>query len=255
MAARRLVYFLLFISSCAAHAREDIHVAVASSLRGPFTELVSSFAAQHPEYRVQVTYAATGKLVAQVQNGAPYHLLIAADPHYLATLYQRDLLAEAPRTFAQGAIVLWHPEQSGTLQQLLSQARHIGIAQPRHAPYGQAAVSFLEQQGWLVTSKPRFIYAENAAQVVHRVYAGAVPMGFVALSQIHELGVNAADYSVLPSAPLLAHTTALTRKSATHSGAQLLQAMLWQKEGQQLLARFGYQVTPVDGEPSHVASE
>lgn len=255
MAARRLVYFLLFISSCAAHAREDIHVAVASSLRGPFTELVSSFAAQHPEYRVQVTYAATGKLVAQVQNGAPYHLLIAADPHYLATLYQRDLLAKTPEIFAYGAIALWHPNRTGTPEQLLQEARHIGIAQPRHAPYGQAAVRYLEQQELLEDTQPRFIYAENAAQVVHRVYAGAVPMGFVALSQLHELGVNAADYSLLPSAPLLAHTTALTRKGATYAGAQALQAMLWQSEGQQLLARFGYQVTPMVGESSYVASE
>lgn len=255
MASRLLVLLLLALCISVAYGKEDIHVAVASSLRAPITEIAQSLEQRYPNYRVQLSYAATGKLVAQVQHGAPYHILIAADPYYLNVLKELNLLAAAPRIFAYGEVVLWHPEQTGRLESLLRNARHIGIAQPRHAPYGQAAIAFLEQQKWLTAVQDRFIYAENAAQVIHRVYAGAVPMGFVALSQVIELGGTAQHYSHLNNAPLLAHTAALSKHGETSEGASLILAMLWSEAGQQIMLRYGYQKITDDQELLYAAGE
>lgn len=236
--------FALFASSSAL-AKETVHIAAASSLRGPLEVIVANFEGLHPEYDVHISYAASGKLVAQVQHGAPYGLVLAAEPDYLDELHRRQLTLSAPQHFSYGQLVLWHPQQQGASRALLSDARHIALAQPRHAPYGKVALRYLQQQFPDTDFTGRLVYGENVAQAAHRVYAGAVPLGFVALSQMLQLEIPESDYTLLTTVEPLPQAMALTKKA--QAGAKLLYSTLLENAAQQVLADYGY--------ISHVAAE
>ncbi|MDN7124739.1 molybdate ABC transporter substrate-binding protein [Pseudidiomarina terrestris] len=243
----RLVMFTLMLLMGSAAARETIHVAAASSLRPPLEVIVKDFEHHHPQYQVHVSYAASGKLVAQVQHGAPYALLLVAEPAYLTELWQRQLLLSEPQHFSYGQLVLWHPQQQGTTVDLIRNAERIALAQPRHAPYGKAAQTYLNNQFPATDFSGQLVFGENVAQAAHRVYAGAVPIGFVALSQLLQLQVPATDYTLLPEVEPLPQAMALTLKAETLSGARLLQSFLLAQPAQAAFNQYGYL--------SHAASE
>ncbi|MFC0445410.1 molybdate ABC transporter substrate-binding protein [Pseudidiomarina halophila] len=234
-----LVFALLALfANSSALAKETVHIAAASSLRGPLEIIVGNFETQHPEYEVHISYAASGKLVAQVQHGAPYGLVLAAEPDYLEELHARQLTLSAPQHFSYGQLVLWHPQQHGDALDILRDAKRIALAQPRHAPYGKIAMRYLEQEFPDTDFTGRLVYGENVAQAAHRVYAGAVPLGFVALSQMLQLKIPESDYSVLTSVEPLPQAMALTKQA--QSGARLLYSALLEDAAQQVLTDYGY---------------
>lgn len=235
-----LLLLAMLVSSAAAAAKEQIHIAVASSLRGPVEEITFQFEQRYPEYQVTVAYVASGKLVAQMVHGAPYALLISAEPRYLEVLHDRQLTHGAPETIGFGELVLWHPQLSGSVSALLEQAQFVALAQPKHAPYGQVAREFMQQQLHAGSYTGKLVYGENVAQAAHRVHVGAASVGFVALSQVLALSVPRTEYTHLSAAPLLPQTMALTQHGANQLGAQLLFDFFLADRGQQTLAAFGY---------------
>ncbi|CAB0151498.1 Molybdate-binding periplasmic protein [Pseudidiomarina piscicola] len=235
-----LLFVLLWITSFTASAQEKVYVAAASSLRAPLEVIVEAFEQQHPNYQVVMSYAASGKLVAQVQHGAPYGLLLVAEPNYVKALQQRELLLQEPIYFSYGQLVFWHPKQRGSMAELLANAQRVALAQPRHAPYGKAAQTYLDTHFANTDISERLIFGENVAQAAHRVYVGAVPAGFVALSQMRQLQISAADYTVLNQVPPLPQAMALTQQARTQQGAQRLHDFLLQAPAQQVLADYGY---------------
>lgn len=228
-----------------AFARETIHVAVASSLRGPLEEIRTQFEQRYPDYQLAIAYVASGKLVAQVTHGAPYQLLVSAEPRYLDLLYARELTIAAPRAIGYGELVLWHPEQTGSIQRIIEQADFVALAQPKHAPYGQAALAFLQERFATAVYAKKLVFGDNVAQAAHRVHVGAADIGFVALAQVIELGVPHNAYSRLPTAPRLPQAIALTRQAEHSQGAQLLYTFLQARQSQQVLTAFGYQPVAV----------
>lgn len=235
-------------------AQEKIHIAVASSLRGPVDHITNEFERQFPNYQVTIAYVASGKLVAQMVHGAPYALLISAEPRYLEALHQRQLTAGAPVLLGYGELVLWHPRLRGDVAALLRQSDFVALAQPKHAPYGQAAIAYMKQQMTEEVYASKLVFGENVAQAAHRVHVGAANSGFVALSQMLELEVPRADYTRLEGAPLLPQTMALTQAGAQKRAAQSLYDFIRAEQGQQILASYGY-ASPTVEVSEYAASE
>lgn len=253
---RSFIGFMLFAASLAnpGLARETVHIAVASSLRGPLEEIRAQFEQRYPEYRITVAYVASGKLVAQVTHGAPYQLLVSAEPRYLDMLHARDLTLAAPLLIGYGELVLWHPDQTGTIEQLIENADFVALAQPTHAPYGQAALAYLQGHFVPANYAQKLVYGDNVAQAAHHVQVGAADVGLIALAQVLALDIPSTSYSLLPAAPKLPQAMVLTREAAENKGAQLLYAFMQTPQSQQVLAAFGYQ--PVDArELDYVASD
>lgn len=239
MTARIIVLILTLVMS-AAMAKETVHIAAASSLRGPVETIVKDFEKHHPKYQVHISYAASGKIVAQVQHGAPYALLLVAEPAYLTELYQRQLILSAPQNLCYGQLVFWHPQQQGSVAELIARSERIALAQPRYAPYGKAAQHYLNTYFPATEFTGRLVYGENVAQAAHRVYAGAVPVGFVALSQVLQLKVQDMDYTLLNEVEPLPQAMALTRQALSQQGASLLYSFLLEDRAQAIFSKYGY---------------
>jgi molybdate transport system substrate-binding protein len=176
---------LLLLSDAVA---EPLTLAVASNFAMPAQELAARFeeASGNP---VRITTASTGKLYAQIENGAPFDVLLAADKQRPQLLEDSGLGVRGSRfTYAVGALVLWSHDPALIDEDCKSQLetlenRRLAIANPQTAPYGDAAIQFLQAAELLKAVQSHLVYGENIAQTLHFVVSGNASLGLIARSQ------------------------------------------------------------------------
>ena len=181
---------LLPVSASAA----KIRVAVASNFKDTFKVIAHDFE-DRTGHTVLISSGSTGKHFAQIANGAPFDLFLAADAERPRLVEQRGWgIQGSRRTYAIGKLVLLgNLNQPGVSNQDPSQLlteinfRHLAIANPSHAPYGIAAVEVLTSKGLWPKLKPKLVRGENIAQTFQFVKSGNAQLGFVAYSQIIQL--------------------------------------------------------------------
>jgi molybdate transport system substrate-binding protein len=139
---------------------------------------------------------ATGKLYAQIKNGAPFDVFLAADDERPTLLEEEGVAVTGSRfTYALGMLVLWSPDV-GLIDEDLQvlkrkNFRFLSIANPKTAPYGRAAQQVLETLGHWTAVQPRLVRGENIGQAYQYVYSQNAQLGFVARSQVFKDGVFA----------------------------------------------------------------
>jgi len=168
---------------------QEIRVAAAADLKFALDELDTQFEKQTGR-RINVSYGSSGNFFAQIQNGAPFDVLLSADIEYPQKLEAAGL-AE-PGTlyeYAVGRIVIWMPADAradlarlGWKALLEPGVERIAIANPEHAPYGRAAVAALRNAGIYEQVRRRLVYGDNIAQAAQFVASGSAQAGILALS-------------------------------------------------------------------------
>jgi molybdate transport system substrate-binding protein len=140
-------------------------------------------------HRVLLAFGATGKFYAQIRQGAPFQVLLAADEATPARLVQEGFgSADSRFTYAIGRLALWS-RQSGLVDEhgLVLRDGHfdrLALADPKLAPYGAAAVQTMERLGLLAKLRPKFVQGDSIGQAYQFVATGNAALGFVALSQL-----------------------------------------------------------------------
>lgn len=183
-----ILLFTLFSSAADAASKKYARVAVASNFTAPMKKIESAFYESHPNYELTFSYASSGKLYAQIVHGAPFALFFSADSDKPKRLIEDGLAVESSRfTYAVGVLALWAGGKDiGNNPASFFQSQdstRLAIANPKLAPFGEAALQVLEQLNGSET-KPQIIKGENVSQAYQFVYSGNAPFGFVALSQI-----------------------------------------------------------------------
>jgi molybdate transport system substrate-binding protein len=170
----------------------EVSVAVAANFTAPMKKIAAGFE-KDTGHKAELSFGATGKFYAQIANGAPFGILLAADDTTPEKIAREGRGVAASRfTYAVGTLVLWSPKAGyvdGRGEVLRTgDYRHIAIANPRLAPYGAAAMEVLGQLGLAAQVQPRIVMGENIAQTYQFVATGNAQLGFVALSQVMENG-------------------------------------------------------------------
>ncbi len=183
-----VVVLLLLVGWVQASRAEEIHVAVASNFAGAARQLASRFESR-TGHEVKLSFGSTGKQYAQIRNGAPFHAWFAADSRRPALLEAAGLVQPGSRfTYALGRLVLWSPdtelvdEDGHVLRE--GGFRHLAVANPRFAPYGQAARQLLRKLGLWDALRDRMVQGENIGQAFQFVSSGNAELGLVAASQV-----------------------------------------------------------------------
>lgn len=166
-----------------------LQLAVASNFTPTARILVEAYQQQFPADRVSISSGSSGKLYAQIVNGAPFDILLSADQEKPLRLEMENLAVLGSRfSYAQGILVLWTARKTGeALTQItLSNTtfEHLALAQPKLAPYGRASLQVLERLGLDNAMSNKLVYGENVAQVYQFTRSGAASFGFVPLSFI-----------------------------------------------------------------------
>ena len=181
--------FLTAVLLLSGHARADeIRIAVASNFAGAMRELATRYEKTH-EHDVVLSFGSTGKLYAQIVNGAPFALFLAADAERPMRLdIEGRSVADMRFTYALGQLVLWSatPDLVDANGAVLDdfRFRYLAIANPRLAPYGKAAREVLEARGLWQDIQDRLVRGENIGQTFLFIRTGNAELGFVARSQI-----------------------------------------------------------------------
>lgn len=174
-----------------AHAGE-VSVAVAANFTAPMQKIAAQFE-QDTGHKAVLSFGATGKFYAQIKNGAPFGILLAADDTTPEKIAREGLGIGASRfTYAIGQLVLWskqpgYVDAEGKVLQK-TDWQHIAIANPKLAPYGLAAMQTLDKLGLTAQVQPRVVTGENIGQTYQFAASGNAQLGFVALSQVMEDG-------------------------------------------------------------------
>lgn len=169
---------------------ETCRLAVASNFSSTIKILASQFE-QNSHHKITISTGSTGQLFAQIQNGAPFDIFMAADTKRPQILVEsRDAVAGSVISYAQGTLALWSPKTDVIINQqalLSNQLKKIAIANPKTAPYGKAALEVLSNINDSTFKTPKLVYGENISQVMLFTASENVNAGFIALSQIKSL--------------------------------------------------------------------
>lgn len=175
----------LLLTSQTSLGQENLSLAVASNFATAIAPLAVAFE-QRSGHRVHISLGSTGRHYAQIRNGAPYDLFLAADAERPMLLERNGVaIANSRFTYALGQLAIWQPSanKTPTLQALLS-ARKIAIANPGLAPYGKAAEECIAAAGLSENTQHKWVRGENVAQALQFVATGNASIGLVALSQV-----------------------------------------------------------------------
>ncbi|MBT8100957.1 MAG: molybdate ABC transporter substrate-binding protein [Gammaproteobacteria bacterium] len=177
---------LALLLSATVHA-DVVTVAVASNFRSVAEDIARVFEAD-TAHRVRLAAASTGTFYAQISNGAPFDVLLAADSERPAKLVATGLaVSESRFTYAIGSLVLWSRDLSDCQANLREEGEtYIAIANPLTAPYGQAAREYLLAAGLWEPLQPRLVIAQNIAQALQFTASGNAGLGFVARAQTYD---------------------------------------------------------------------
>ena len=186
------VLCLLIATTFTSALADELQVAVAANFTAPMQTIAADFE-KTTGHKTVLSFGATGQLYAQIKNGAPFDLLLAADAATPAKLEAEGLaLAGSHYTYAIGRLLLWSAQTNFVDDQgaILKQGRfeHIAVAAPKLAPYGAAAIETLTKLDLLPALQSKFVQGENIAQTYQFVRSGNAALGFIALSQVYENG-------------------------------------------------------------------
>ncbi len=167
---------------------EEVQVAVAANFSAPIEEIGKAFN-KATGHQLKVSTGASGKFYAQIKNGAPFQVFLSADEEKPIQLEKEGLAIQGTRfTYAIGKLVLWSADPAvvdakGKVLEK-NQFNKIAIANPKTAPYGEAAMEALTALKLKSQIEPKIVMGENISQTYQFVATGNAAVGFVALSQI-----------------------------------------------------------------------
>ena len=251
----------------AQHSTDVLRIAAAANLAGVLPAVIDAYetsdtqTSNNQKPKIEVTYASSGKLFAQINSGAPYDIFLSADQDFPAKYAQQQTSANAtiqtPFTYTRGQLALYSSNHDlGTLKTLdKASLQHLFITQPSEsktiikitlanpelAPYVASAKSFLQQQGLYNTlsNKKVLIQAENIGQAFQYAHTATTDYGFVALSQLISAKLADSKYIILQpeSYPAILQDGIVIRNSTQ---ATDFSHYLQSEPAQKLFAEAGY---------------
>lgn len=238
--ATLLMVIALSVSSCETRPSEtELRIAVASNFKAPASELVKRFQ-ERTGRNVTITLGSTGKLYAQIRNGAPFAVFLAADAERPRLLEQEIPAAKGSRfTYAIGKLVLWSPDPELVDNEgkvLESDFGKLALANPKLAPYGVAAEEVLRKKGVWDKVERRLVRGENIGQTFQFVSTGNAEIGFVALSQAKGKGGSLWEVPHELYTPIEQQAVLLSGDE----GAREFLEFLKSEEARKLIREFGY---------------
>lgn len=227
---------------------ENALIAVATNFATVAKQLQADFE-QGSDHTLDFVAGSTGKLYAQITNGAPFDVLLAADRERPRRLEEAGLAVRGTRqTYAAGRLVLWSPDPQrlqgdGAMVLRTADFRSLAIANPRLAPYGGAAVETLQALNVYADVRARIVMGENVGQAHAMVASGNAELGLLALSSVESRGQarSGSHWTVPPElyAPIRQDGILLARGSDNPAARAFLQ-FLGSPPARELIERYGY---------------
>ena len=181
-----IVISLFFLSGCKPKKENDLIIATAANVQYAMKELIQTF---HEEtgIKANLVVGSSGKLTAQIDQGAPFDVFVSANLKYPNELHKKGLTTNKPEVYSQGRLVMWTMVglQKPTLEGLaVDSISKVAIANPKLAPYGIAAVEAMKAAEVYDRVKDNLVYGESISQTNQFVMSKTVAVGFTSMSVV-----------------------------------------------------------------------
>lgn len=242
-----LLIALLFSLACrgtTAPGGAELTVAAASDLTPAFEEIGREFQASHGT-KVVYVFGSTGLLTRQIENGAPFDVFAAANVSFIDQLDQKGfVLPGTKRIYGRGRITLWTMDNSALRFEKIedltrAEVTRIAIANPDHAPYGQAAREALVSAGIWDAVRSKLVYGDNIRQTLQYAETGNVEVAIVALS----LSVQSKGRWVLVPEELhkpLDQGMGVIKGSKNEAAARAFNDFVNGPQGREIMKKYGF---------------
>ena len=228
---------------------DDVQVAVAANFTAPIQAIAKDFE-KDTGHKLVAAYGATGQFYAQIKNGAPFEVFLAADDTTPAKLENEGATVKGSRfTYAIGTLALWSAKEGyvdakGDVLKA-NQFKHLSIANPKAAPYGLAATQVLDKLKLTDATKDKIVEGQNITQAYQFVSTGNAELGFVALSQIWQDGKLSAGSAWIVPAELhdpIRQDAVILEKGKDNPAAKALVDYLKGPKAAAVIKSYGYEL-------------
>ncbi|SFW66683.1 molybdate transport system substrate-binding protein [Sinomicrobium oceani] len=243
------VYGMLMLCclACSPAHQAKITVATAANMKFAMQPLLADFT-EKTGVECEMIVGSSGKLTAQIREGAPYDIFVSADMKYPQTLYEEGVAKAPPEIYAYGRLILW--SVNGAIPALTAlphpDVGHIALANPRNAPYGAAAVAVLKHYGIWDTVQDKLVYGESISQTNHFIMSGAATVGFTALSVVRSPDIEGKGRYIIPDPetypPIAQGVVLIPQPDTDPEQAGKFYDYLFSPEARKVLKDFGYLV-------------
>ena len=243
-----IIAFLISITSLFAGS---INIAVAANVSYAMDTLLEAFYKTNPNTEVKVTLGSSGKLTAQIKNGAPYQLFMSANMKFPQSLYDDKIAITKPVVYAQGSLAMLSSKEKDFSKGIMiidsSVISKIAVANPKTAPYGKAAIEAIKNANLLESVESKFVYAESISQTVSYAVTAA-DIGFIAKSSLYspkmteyKEGINWVDVDSKLYTPINQGIVIL-KNASDNTEAKAFYDFMLSSKAKEIMKKFGYLV-------------
>lgn len=225
---------------------EKVTIAAAANMQYAMEVIVQQFE-DNTGISCDLIIGSSGKLTAQIIEGAPYDIFVSADMKYPTEIYTAGLAQQPPKSYGYGQLVLWTAMEdirpSITMLKDVS-IDHIAVANPQIAPYGRAAIEVLNHYGLYDNLNHKLVYGESVSQTNQFISSKSAAIGFTAMAIVLSpklkdkgswIALDKNSYSPIEQGVVL-----INRDQANRADTRKFYAYLFSKEAKMLLKNFGY---------------
>jgi molybdate transport system substrate-binding protein len=252
-----LLLSVIFFSACnnqqdknkqAGNEKPTLNIAVAANMQFAMQEISKAFT-NKTGIVCNLVISSSGKLTAQIKESAPYDLFISADMKYPNELFKTGFAEEQPKIYAYGKLVMWSMINGIKPSfDILKNAEiiHIAIADPKTAPYGEAAMEALKYNGVYKSIKDKLVYGESISQTNQFIISKAAEVGITAKSVVLSpemkgkgewIDVDEASYDAIAQGVVI-----IKHKSSQPDNSEKFYNFLLSADARKILENFGYSV-------------
>jgi molybdate transport system substrate-binding protein len=245
-----ILVFLLVLLACKSFAQKTVTVAVAANARFAMKEIEKNFE-KETGIHLELIINSSGKITAQVKEGAPFDIFLSADMQFPNALYKEGFTITQPEVYAYGSLVLWSMSklEKGDIKNLLlsDEFDKIAIANPKMAPYGEAAIEVMNYYKIYKVVEPRIVNGESISQVNQYVLSGAAGLGFTAKSVVlspemkdkgYWIEIDTTSYSPIAQGVVLLKKS----KEQNYKEAEQFYKYLFSEKAKSVFIKYGYSI-------------
>lgn len=240
------IVILVLLWSCRIEPKDKLRIAVAANLQFVIQDLVDDFS-ERSGVDCEIIVSSSGKLTAQILEGAPFDILLSADMKYPQELYKRDFTLFEPEIYAYGNLILWtlHENVTPDLKTLISeQTKYIAIGNPKTAPYGVSALEAIKKSGMEKSIRNKLVYGESISQTNQFIISKSVDLGFTSKSVVMSAQMkNKGLWTEIDKnlySPMAQGMVVLKSREAFKAKAIQFRDYILSSEGKEILHKFGY---------------
>ena len=250
MTTTRLLLFFIALTmvflGCGKEDHTKLTVAAAANMQFAMEELTRAFL-EDTDIECETIISSSGKLTAQIKEGAPFDIFVSADMKYPNDLFENGFTTGEPDIYGYGKLVLWSMYEgvAPTIDLLTSEKiSHIALANPKIAPYGVAAREVLKHHGIWERVQDKLVYGESIAQTNQFITSKAAEMGFTAKSVVLSPALNSKgrwrELNPDTYTPIAQGIVLLKGRESQQAKAQKFRDFLFSAKGKKILNKFGY---------------